>query len=407
MKSFLSHLECTNCGRIHSAEELHTTCLECGKVLFARYDLAAARLEFSPDDLSRRAGSMWRWFEIMPVRHESNVVTLGEGHTPLLPARALGRRWSADKLYIKEEGLNPTGSFKARGLSAAVSKAKELGVKSIGMPSAGNAGAALAAYGARAGMDIYIFMPEDVPEVMRREGAIYGAHVYLVKGLINDAGKIVRDLSGPRGWFDVSTLKEPYRAEGKKTMGLELAEQFNWELPDAILYPTGGGTGIVGMWKAFDELEQLGWIGPRRPKMVAVQAEGCAPIVQAFHAGARHAELWPQAHTLAPGIRVPVAIGDYIMLDAMRASGGTGVSVSDADILVALREIAAQEGIFSAPEGAATYAAYKKLMESGFLRPEERVVLFNTGSGLKTPELASVEAQVLDPKDPDLMSKVR
>lgn len=386
MKNYLSHLECTNCGQTYSAEELHTTCPACGKVLFARYDLDAARKHFSKQDLCDRPGNMWRWFEIMPVRDENNVVTLGEGFTPLLPAKGLGREFGAANVFIKEEGLNPTGSFKARGLSAAVSKAKELGVRAIGMPSAGNAGAALSAYGARAGMDIHVFVPEDTPEVIQREGYVYGAHVYLVKGLINDAGKIVRENAAARGWFDVSTLKEPYRAEGKKTMGLEIAERLNWELPDAILYPTGGGTGIVGMWKAFEELEALGWIGAQRPKMISVQAEGCAPIVKAFQAGARQAELWPNAHTIAPGIRVPVAIGDYLMLDAMRASGGTGVTVSDQEILDAILAMARLEGVYAAPEGAATYAGYRKLMLSGFLKPEDRVVLFNTGSGLLTPE---------------------
>jgi len=406
LKSYLDHLECTNCGKTYSAEEIHTTCPACGKVLYARYDLDAAHKHFNRDDLLRRAGNMWRWFELMPVRDERNVVTLGEGYTPLLPARALGQHFGATQLYIKEEGLNPTGSFKARGLSAAVSKAKELGVRAIGMPSAGNAGAALAAYGARAGMSISVFIPEDTPEMMKREGFVYGAHVYLVKGLINDAGKIVRDNAAARGWFDVSTLKEPYRAEGKKTMGFEIAEQFGWELPDALLYPTGGGTGIVGMWKAFEELEALGWIGSKRPKMISVQAEGCAPIVKAFHDGARYAELWHNAHTIAPGIRVPVAIADYLMLDTMRASGGTGVTVSDAEILEAMYEIARGEGIFTAPEGAATYAGYKKLIESGFLKPEEQVVLFNTGSGLKTPELVRAEYPVLDPRDPDLSSQI-
>ncbi len=337
----------------------------------------------------RRPGNIWRWFEVMPVRDEASVVTLGEGYTPLLPARNLGKQFWAAELYIKEEGLNPTGSFKARGLSAAVSRAKELGVKAVAMPSAGNAGSALSAYGARAGLEVWVFIPEDTPEMMKREGFVYGAHVYLVKGLINDAGKIVRENAEARGWFDVSTLKEPYRAEGKKTMGYELAEHFGWELPDAVLYPTGGGTGIVGMWKAFQEMEELGWIGSKRPKMISVQAEGCAPIVKAFHDGARHAELWQNAHTLAPGIRVPVAIADYLILDAMRASGGTGVMVSDAEIVEAMYEIARLEGVFAAPEGAATYAGYKKLMSSGFLKPEDKTVLFNTGSGLKTPEMLS------------------
>lgn len=406
LKSYLSHLECTNCGKTYSAEEIRTTCPACGKVLYARYDLDAARKYLSRDELVKRPGRMWRWFELMPVRDENNVITLGEGNTPLLPARALGRRFGAAHLYIKEEGLNPTGSFKARGLSVAVSKAKELGIRAMAMPSAGNAGSALAAYGARAEMSIYVFIPEDTPEMMKREGLAYGAHVYLVKGLINDAGKIVRDNAAARGWFDLSTLKEPYRAEGKKTMGFELAEQFEWELPDAILYPTGGGTGIVGMWKAFEELETLGWIGSKRPKMISVQAEGCAPIVKAFHDGTRHAELWQNAHTIAPGIRVPVAIADYLILDAMRTSGGTGVTVSDQEIFEAMYEIARGEGIFAAPEGATTYAGYKKLIANGFLKPEEKVVLFNTGSGLKTPELVRGEYPVLDPLDPNLTSKI-
>lgn len=342
----------------------------------------------------------------MPVRDENNVVTLGEGYTPVLHARRLGMIHEAPYLFIKEEGLNPTGSFKARGLSAAVSKAKELGVTAIGIPSAGNAGAALAAYGARAGIQTYVFVPEDTPELMKKEGFVYGANVYLVKGLINDAGKILRDNASKRQWFDVSTLKEPYRAEGKKTMGLEIAEQFNWELPDAIIYPTGGGTGIVGMWKSFSELEELGWIGSKRPKMISVQADGCAPIVKAFHEGKRVADLWPNAHTIAPGIRVPVAIADYLIIDAMQASKGTGVLVSDQEILDAIKTLARVEGLFAAPEGAATYAGYRKLIENGFLDPLEKVVLFNTGSGLKTPELVEAEFLVLDPNDPNLAEKI-
>lgn len=407
MKSFLSHLECTNCGKTYTAEEIHTTCPECSKVLYARYDLDAARKGFAKTDLIGRPANMWRWFEIMPVRDADNVVTLGEGHTPLLPAPALGQVHGAKHIYFKEEGLNPTGSFKARGLSAAVSKAVELGVKAIGMPSAGNAAAAVSAYGSRAGIDVHVFMPMDTPELMKRECHVYGAHVYTVKGLINDAGKIVRENAQARGWYDVSTLKEPYRAEGKKTMGLELAEGFNWELPDAIIYPTGGGTGIVGMWKAFHELETLGWIGSKRPKMISVQAEGCAPIVKAFDDGATHADLWPDAHTIAPGLRVPVAIADYLILDAIRTSDGKALTVSDDEILKALNEIAKLEGLFTAPEGAASYAGYKKLLEEGFLKPDEKVVLFNTGSGLKTPELVDGEYPVLDPDDPGLADLIQ
>ncbi|MAF12779.1 threonine synthase [Candidatus Poribacteria bacterium] len=387
MHSYLTHLECTRCHETHSADELHTTCPSCNKVLYARYDLDACRDAFSRDDLLGREGGMWRWSEIMPVRDAANVVSLGEGHTPLLHAEALGRRHAASRLYIKEEGLNPTGSFKARGLSAAVSRAKELGVRAAAIPSAGNAASALAAYGARAGMDVHVYMPADTPDMMKREAAAYGAHVHLVDGLIDAAGRHVRERAAVEGWFDVSTLKEPYRVEGKKTMGLELAEQFAWALPDAVLYPTGGGTGIVGMWKAFDELETLGWISSERPKMISVQADGCAPIVRAFEAGDDEAEPWEDAQTVAPGIRVPAAIADYLILAAIRESGGTALTVSDGEILDAIRTLAQVEGLFAAPEGAATYAAYAKLLDAGFLSPDERVVLFNTGSGLKTPDL--------------------
>jgi threonine synthase len=407
MKSFLSHLECSNCGKNYSCDEIHTTCPECGKVLFARYDLESAKRSMSKDAVVKRHNGMWRWFEIMPVRDADNVVHLGEGDTPLLHAKKLGAILGATHLYIKEEGLNPTGSFKARGLSAAVSKAKELGVKAIAIPSAGNAASALSAYGARAGMQVYEFMPKDVPDMMRKEGHQYGSRVYLVDGLINDAGKIVRENSKTRGWFDVSTLKEPYRAEGKKTMGLELAEQFDWELPDAVLYPTGGGTGIVGMWKAFDELERLGWIGGKRPKMIVVQAEGCAPIVKAFQEGKRHAELFPNAQTLAPGIRVPVAIGDYLMLDAVRHSGGTCITVGDDEILRDMREMAMHEGVFASPEGAAPLSAYKKLLANGFLKPEDKAVLFSCGSAFKNAELIQPDPPpVLNPNDPDLANKI-
>ncbi len=387
MKSYLSHLDCTNCGKQHSAEALQTICDACGKVLYARYDLDAAKRELTRETIAARQPSMWRWFELMPVRDEANVVTLGEGGTPLLPAHGIEAHTGAREVYVKEEGLNPTGSFKARGLSAAVSKAKELGAQKLAIPSAGNAASALSAYGARAGIETFIFMPADTPDAMKNECKVYGAHVELVDGLISDAGRIVRERGPAEGWFDVSTLREPYRAEGKKTMGLELAMQFGWKLPDVLVYPTGGGTGIVGMWKAFDELEALGWIGPERPRFVSVQAEGCAPIVRAYDAGVREAEPWQDAHTIAPGIRVPAAIADYLILDAIRDSHGTAVAVSDDDILAAMGEIARLEGIFAAPEGAAGYAGYKKLLAQGQLDPAESVVLFNTGTGLKTHEL--------------------
>ena len=387
MRSYLSHLECTNCGTEHSAESLQTTCEACGKVLYARYDLDAAKQALTREKIESREPGMWRWFELMPVRDWQNVVTLGEGDTPLLPAHGIEAQLSVSQVFVKEEGLNPTGSFKARGLSAAVSKAKELGVQKLAIPSAGNAASALSAYGARAGIETFIFMPIDTPDAMKNECRVYGAHVELVDGLISDAGRIVRERGPAEGWFDVSTLREPYRAEGKKTMGLELAQHFGWKLPDVLVYPTGGGTGIVGMWKAFDELEALGWIGPERPRFVSVQAEGCAPIVRAYDAGVREAEPWQNAHTIAPGIRVPAAIADYLILDAIRDSKGMAVSVSDDEILAAMSEMARLEGIFAAPEGAAGYAGYKKLLTQGKLDPAESVVLFNTGSGLKTHEL--------------------
>ncbi|MBI4670169.1 MAG: threonine synthase [Chloroflexi bacterium] len=397
MPSFLSHLECTSCNSIYSADELHTVCPNCGKVLFARYDLEAVRRNLTREHLLRRDATLWRWRELLPVREEANIVTLGEGGTPLLYARNLGRAYGFEKLYIKAEGLNPTGSFKARGMAVAVSRAQELGVRKIVTPSAGNAAGALAAYGAAAGMETYVFMPHDAPDINKLESAIVGAHVYLVNGLISDAGRIVKTLAPARNWFDVSTLQEPYRAEGKKTMGLELAEQFNWELPDAIIYPTGGGTGIVGMWKAFAELEQIGWIDHKRPKMISVQASGCAPLVKAFEQGKQRAEAWQDAQTIADGLRVPHPFADYLILDTLRASGGTAVAVSDDEIRDAMREWARLEGMFVSPESAATFAAFKQLAASGFLQPHERVVLFDTGTGIKYSHLVRAEFPVIDP----------
>lgn len=407
MQSFLSHLECSSCGKTYPPDELHTTCPKCGKVLLARYDLGAARHHLSREIVRMRPADMWRWFELMPIRDPANIVTLGEGCTPLLHAGRLGEALGTDTLFIKDEGRNPTGSFKARGLSAAVSKARELGVKAIAIPSAGNAASALAAYGARAGIKVYQFVPQDVPLMMRKEAHQYGAHMIMVKGLINDAARLVREGVKRFGWFDVSTLREPYRQEGKKTMGFELAEQLDWKLPDAVIYPTGGGTGIVGMWKAFEELERLGWIDTKRPKMIAVQAEGCAPIVRAFHAGQRHAELFPNAHTIAPGIRVPVAFGDYLILDIIRASGGTAVAVSDEEILRDMREMATLAGVFASPEGAATLSAYKRLRATGFLSADELVVLFNCGSAFKNAELIEAAPEiVLDPSQPDALEQL-
>ncbi len=405
--TFLTHLECSNCGRREDAAKLQTVCPDCGRVLFARYDLEAVGAHVKREDLASRAHTMWRYREVMPVADPKHIVSLGEGMTPLLPALRLADELGCSQLYIKEEGLNPTGTFKARGLSAAVSRALELGARALAIPSAGNAGGAMAAYAARAGLPAYVFMPEDAPESTKAECALYGARLYLVRGLINDAGKIVREGTARFGWFDVSTLKEPYRAEGKKTMGYEIAEQLGWELPDAILYPTGGGTGIVGMWKAFDEMERLGWIDSRRPKMISVQAEGCAPIVRAFQEGKRHAEPWQGAQSVAGGIRVPVAIGDYLMLDAIRESGGTAIAVSDDALLADMYALARTEGLSAAPEGAATLSALRQLLRDGFLRSDERIVLFNTGSALKYQDLYAAQGvPVLDPNDPKVHDQI-
>jgi threonine synthase len=387
MKSYLTHLECTETGKTYSADEPHTVSPDAGKVLYPRYDLAAATREIDRAAVARRPPGIWRYFELMPVLDEANVVTMGEGGTPMLRAARLERQYNARTLYIKDEGLNPTGSFKARGLSAAVSKAKELGLTKLTIPSAGNAGGALAAYCARAGMECYVFMPIDVPDANRKETDLAGANLTLVEGLISDAGALSRKKAAELGLFDVSTLREPYRVEGKKTMGYEIAQDLGWRLPEAIVYPTGGGTGIVGMWKAFEEMETMGWIGSERPKMIAVQAEGCAPIVRAFERGDRHAEPWQNATTVAAGIRVPAAIGDYLILDAVRDSGGTALTVSDDEMMGSMREMATLEGIFPAPEGAATLAGYAKLRASGFLAPETETVLMNTGTGLKYLDL--------------------
>ena len=398
MKSFLDHLQCTVCGCNFSPDEVRTVCAECGKALFARYDLTAAGKSIRRKFTGRPA-TMWRYRELMPVRKEANIISLGEGMTPLLRARRLGNTHGFDRLFIKDEGLNPTGSFKARGMSAAVSRAKELGVRKIAVPSAGNAAGALAAYGAAAGIEVSVFMPADAPEINKVESSVCGARVYLVDGLISDAAKIVRQAGPQRGWLDISTLKEPYRVEGKKMMGFELAEQLDWHLPDVIIYPTGGGTGMIGMWKAFDELEQLGWIGKERPRMISVQAAGCAPIVRAWQEGLTESEPWEDAHTIAAGLRVPHAFADYLILRSLRDSGGTAIAVADEDILECMCEVARLEGLFLCPEGAATVAAFKQLAVRGDLDPQERVVLFNTGSGLKYGDLIQAEFRRLDPSN--------
>jgi threonine synthase len=383
----VTHLFCSQCGEQYEPGQLYNLCLKCGKPLLVQYDLERAAATLTRPSLATRRANLWRYREVLPVEREERVVTLGEGWTPLLHARRLGEQLGMRQLYIKDESLNPTGSFKARGMAVAVSMAKELGARKLAVPSAGNAGGALAAYAAKAGLEAHIFMPQDVPKANVIECQQYGAQVTLVNGLITDCGRIIAERKEAEGWFEVSTLKEPYRIEGKKTMGYELAEQMDWELPDVILYPTGGGTGLIGMWKAFDEMERLGWIGTKRPRMITVQAEGCAPIVHAFAVGAPVGADVGNPQTVASGLRVPKALGDFLILDILRRSGGTAVSVSDEELLAAVQEIGAREGVFPAPEGAACLPALKKLLARGEVGTDERVVLFNTGSGLKYLEL--------------------
>ena len=370
----VSFLECTRCGAHISAERAQTTCPEDGGVLYARYDLEQLKHHFKPEVLGGRPANMWRYAEVLP---QAEPVSLGEGFTPILPAREF------PNVFVKDEGLNPTGSFKARGLSAAVTMAKSYGLKKLAIPSAGNAASALAAYAARAGIEAHIFMPKDVPQANRVECESYGAQVMLVNGLISDCARIIAERKEQEGWFDVSTLKEPFRVEGKKTMGYEVAEQLGWRLPQGIIYPTGGGVGLIGMWKAFEEMQTLGWIGAERPKMVAVQSIGCAPIVKAWDEHKSSTEFWPSASTIAAGLRVPKAYGDYLILDILKKSGGIALTVTDEEIMDALREWARVEGVFAAPEGAASLAAYRKLRANGFFSEIDQVVLFNTGSGLK------------------------
>ena len=383
-QTFVTHLECSYTGKIYQADKLHGLS-DAGKPLLVRYDLEKLSKSIKRESLLTRAPEFWRYRELLPVRRSENIVRLGEVMTPILPAKTLQQEWGCGEILIKDEGRLPTGSFKARGLALAVAMAKELGVSRMAMPTNGNAGAALAAYCSRAGIETFVFCPEDTPKVNIDEISFLGAKTFLANGLINDCGRVVGEGKDQMNWFDTSTLKEPYRIEGKKTMGLELVEQLDWNVPDVIIYPTGGGTGLIGMWKAFNELEQIGWIGPKRPRMVAVQAEGCAPIVKAFEDGDRHAEPWQDAETIAAGIRVPAAVGDFLILDAVRESDGFAVAVSDQEITSLHRECALKEGILLCPEGAATLAALKKELISGRIKKTEQIMLFNCATGLKYP----------------------
>jgi len=385
LPTFVTQLECSLTGERYPADTLQTLS-KAGRPLLVRYDLDGIRRALPREVLAGRPQTLWRYRELLPVRRPENVVSLGEAVTPLIPLPRLAAKLAeGGEILVKDEGRLPTGSFKARGLALAVSMAQELGVDAMAMPTNGNAGAAMAAYCSRAGIKAYVFCPDDTPAVNVREIAMQGAAVFLVDGLIDDCGKLVAEGEREVGWFNCSTLREPYRIEGKKTMGIELAEQLDWQLPDVIFYPTGGGTGIIGMWKAFAELEAIGWIGPKRPRMVVVQAAGCAPMVKAWEEGVEHASRWENAHTFAAGIRVPQAIGDFLILRAVRESGGFAAAVSEEAIAGAWREVAAEEGLLLCPETAATYAAYKQSLADGRIRPDDRVVLFNCASGLKYP----------------------
>ena len=382
--SFITGLTCSGCGKKYAADKIHTFCPDCQSTLLATYDLDAAKRIVDREEVSRRHKGMWRWHEFLPVEEERNQVTLGEGDTALLPLSSTGKTLGLNRLYVKEESSNPTGSFKARGLSAAVSKAKELGIQKVIIPTAGNAGGAMASYAARAGMRSLIYMPKDTPKANIEESRIVGAEVILIDGLISDAAGMAGIKAREEGWFDVSTFKEPYRTEGKKIMGYELAEHFDWELPEVIIYPTGGGTGLVGMWKAFDEMEKLGWLkNTKRPRMVSVQAAGCAPVPKAFQQKALFCDFWTNATTIASGLRVPKSFADQLILSCLYDSNGTAIAVEDEALMLAQNELARAEGIFAAPEGAATLAALKDLVAQKWIDPDERVVLFNTGSGLK------------------------
>lgn len=399
--SFVTHLECANCGQRYEKEKVHNLCTGCHRPLWVRYDLAAVKKAFPKKTLQGRPPTIWRYWELLPVNRPENVVSLTETITPILEAKRTATSFGLRSLYIKDESRLPTGSFKSRGMAMAVSKAKELGITRLAAPTAGNAGGAMAAYAARAGMEAYVFMPEDTPAINQKECFLSGAKIFLVNGLINDCGRIVGEGKKIKGWFDLSTLKEPYRIEGKKTMGLELAEQFDWELPDVILYPTGGGTGLVGMWKAFHELEAIGWMkSAKKPRMIACQSDGCAPIVRAFERGERFAKLFENARTIASGLRVPAAVGDFMILDAVRESNGLAVTVAEGDIAKWMRAVTANEGIAICPETAVCFGVLEKLVKDGKVKAADRILVFNTGAAQKYPEAIQEQLPRLDIKKP-------
>jgi threonine synthase len=397
MKNFVTHLECANCGQRYEADKIHNLCTACQRPLWVRYDLDALKKGFPKKELFGRPPTIWRYLEMLPMRDPANIVSLTETITPILEAKRLAANFGVEHLFIKDESRLPTGSFKARGMVMAISKAKELGITRVAAPTAGNAGGAMAAYAARAGMESYVFMPEDTPMINRKECFLSGAKTYLVNGLITDCGRIVGEGKKPKGWFDVSTLKEPYRIEGKKTMGLELAEQFDWELPDVILYPTGGGTGLIGMWKAFKELETLGWLkSPKKPRMVSCQSDGCAPIAVAFEKGERFAKKFENAATIASGLRVPAAVGDFMILDAVRESGGTALTAPEGDIPKWMQLAASKEGIALCPETAVCLGVLETLLKRGAIKPKEKILVFNTGAAQKYPETVQENLPRLD-----------
>jgi threonine synthase len=395
---FMSHLECPKCIKTYSPDQINQVC-SCGSPLLVRYDLPKLAVSLKKDDLLNRPRSLWRYREFLPVHNVENIVSLGEGMTPMIPLKRIGSQLGMNHLFLKDEGIIPTGTFKARGATVGVSKAKELGVRVLAMPTNGNAGGAWAAYCAQAGIKPVIVMPREAPAINRKEVAITGAALFLVNGLISDAGRIVNRALTKYDWFDASTLKEPYRIEGKKTMGLEIAEQFGWEVPDVILYPTGGGVGIIGIYKGLKELQEIGWIGKRMPRLVAVQSTGCAPIVRAWEEKKAESVFWANARTIAFGLTVPKALGDFLILESLYKTNGCAVSVKDEEILQSQAKLASEEGLFACPEGAATLTAATKLIQKGWIKHEERVVLLNTGTGLKYPETVNIEPPLLQPED--------